>query len=95
MSALACPYCNRALYFSSEAGMWYCYRCRQYHPYGAPAAYPPSPYYYEPPYYQQPFQPIVLKSEPSGIAIAAFILFVLIIILLLGGLYFYWRMFYI
>ena len=75
--------------------MWYCYRCGQYHPYSAPAVYPSEPYYYQSAYYQQPFQPMVLRSEPSGVAIAAFILFVIIILLLLGGLYFYWRMFYV
>jgi len=74
--------------------MWYCYRCRQYYPFSAPEAYPLAPYYM-PPYYQQPVQPIVSRSEPSGVAIAAFILFVIIIILLLGGLYLYWRMFYL
>ncbi len=75
--------------------MWYCYRCRQYYPYAATEVYPTAPYYYQPPYYPQPVQPIALRSEPSGVAIAAFILFVIIIILIIGGLYIYWRMFYL
>jgi len=71
----------------------------EYYPYAMPEAYPIVPYYYQPmfyqpPYYQPPVQPIVLRSGPSGIAIAAFILS-LIMILLIGGLYFYWRMFYL